>query len=81
MEILKQLPRGKILLEETEDENRPRCKKDVVKRQEERIVYRLQVMKKKLVFLSTENKKSQTWVEYALNMAKKTAGVMNVIFL
>ena len=57
MEILKQLPRGKILLEETEDENRPRCKKDVVKRQEERIVYRLQNMKKKLVFLSTENKK------------------------
>lgn len=34
------------MLEETEDENRPRCKKDVVKRQEERIVYRLQVMKK-----------------------------------
>ena len=62
MEILKQLPRGKILLEETEDENRPRCKKDVVKRQEERIVYRLQVTKKHnlVLFLLTENKKSQT---------------------
>ena len=61
MEILKQLPRGKILLEETEDENRPRCKKDVVKRQEERIVYRLQVMKKKIsIPFNGEQKKSQT---------------------
>lgn len=38
MEVLEQLPRGKILLQETKDENRPRSKKNIVKRQEERII-------------------------------------------
>ena len=38
MEIFEQLTRGKVLLEKTKNQNRPRCKKDVVKRQEKRII-------------------------------------------